>query len=293
MKQKKNTPRLTGEQAFELYYGELYADRWPLLKAALGEDNVYARLSWGKESYFLDPASLTAALCLDVTKASSLLDMCAAPGGKSLVISGIKSPSASLNSNERSPARKARLDKVIETVLPEEISSTVITSLGDAALWCKRQEEAFDAILLDAPCSSERHVLADPKYLKDWTPSRVKTLSMEQWALMSSAWRLLKKGGFLLYATCALSHDENDGRVEKLLKKFDDVNICSPDYVKEVLKGNLNNFTADVSWDSQEFSLDPLTMFSLALKTEYGFHILPDAAKGAGPLYFTLLQKKY
>ena len=63
---------------------------------------------------------------------------------------------------------------------------------------------------LDVPCSSERHVFADEKYLDMWSPSRIKSLAIEQWALLSSAYRLLRNDGFLLYSTCALNPKEND-----------------------------------------------------------------------------------
>lgn len=288
---KKSSEKLSGQEAFDLYYSNLFDSDWQELKESLLKENIYLELSWKKESYFLDPASLTAAMCLNVKEADTILDMCAAPGGKTLVLSGIKKTSAGLNSNERSSSRKGRLDKVVSSVLPEEISSSVITSLSDASLWCKRQSEAFDSILLDAPCSSERHVLADLKYLKTWSPSRIKTLCMEQWALLSSAWRLLKKGGYLLYATCALNKDENDGRISRLLKKFSDVNICSKSYVEEVMKNNFKSFSGNIKSSGKNDEFDIEKLFSSAVKTEYGFHILPHKSYGAGPLYFTLLQK--
>ena len=240
----------------------------------------------------MDPGSIAAAMCLPVEGASVLLDMCAAPGGKTLVLSGIKNSDCILKSNERSAPRKARLDKVVESVLPEEISSAVVTSHSDGALWCKRESEAYDSILLDAPCSSERHVLADSRYLDDWSPSRIRSLSMEQWSLMSSAWRLLKKEGFLLYGTCALSRDENDGVVSKLLKKFDDAEICSGEYVHEIFLHNVSSFSGIMKSERAENVCDYLKkIFSLAVQTEFGFHIRPDCADGAGPLYFSLIKK--
>ena len=126
------------------------------------------------------------------------------------------------------------------------------------------------------------------KYLEQWTPSRIKTVSMEQWALLSCAFRLLKKNGFLLYATCALCPQENDGVVSKLLKKFPDVNIASKDFMKEIFDLNRKSIKADISCP-QDFSLEDY--FSFAEKTEFGFHILPDKSFGAGPLYFSLIKK--
>ncbi|MBB5219764.1 16S rRNA C967 or C1407 C5-methylase (RsmB/RsmF family) [Treponema rectale] len=292
MKQKDSEKKLTGARGFDEYYKALYGERWPVLKEALFRENIYVELSWNRESYFMDPGSIVAAMCLPVDGAEKLLDLCAAPGGKTLVLAGIKNKECSLKSNERSAPRKARLDKVVESVLPEEVLPAVVTSHSDGALWCKRESEAYDSILLDAPCSSERHVLADSKYLNDWSPSRIRTLSMEQWSLMSSAWRLLRKEGFLLYGTCALSRDENDGVVAKLLKKFDDGEVCSLEYISGIFARNVSVFSGTMKSELSENVSEYLKkIFSLAVKTEYGFHIRPDCAEGAGPLYFSLIKK--
>lgn len=96
-----------------------------------------------------------------------------------------------------------------------------------------------------------------------------------------------EKNGFLLYATCALCPQENDGVVSKLLKKFPDVNIASKDFMKEIFDLNRKSIKADI-FCPQDFSLEDY--FSFAEKTEFGFHILPDKSFGAGPLYFSLIK---
>lgn len=286
---KNKIQKVFGQEAFEHFYSEIFTERWDMLKTALAQETLHAELSYKNcESYFLDPASIVAALCLPVKDSEKILDLCAAPGGKTLVLAGNKNDDAVLFSNERSPSRKARLSKVVESSLPPEISCNVKVSLSDGASWCRRESECYESILLDAPCSSERHVLNDKKYLEQWTPSRIKTVSMEQWALLSCAYRLLKKNGFLLYATCALCPQENDGVVSKLLKKFPDANIASKDFMKEIFDLNKKSIKADILCP-QNFSLEDY--FSFAEKTEFGFHILPDKSFGAGPIYFSLIKK--
>ena len=286
--------KLTGQEAFEKHYGELFDLRWEKLKQALEGENVYAKIQWENQSeYFLDPASICAALTLPVSSAGKILDMCAAPGGKTLVLSACKKSDAVLYSNERSPERKARLVKVVTQTLPPEISSSVFTMCSDGALMCKKESESYDAILLDAPCSSERHVLADMKYLKEWTPSRIKTLSMEQWALISSAWRLLKENGFLLYATCALSPQENDMIIQRLAKKFPQAYIPSQQETDEVFSTNLSALEKilELPFTQEETASYIQKIFFSADKTQFGRHILPDKASGCGPLYFSLIKK--
>jgi 16S rRNA C967 or C1407 C5-methylase (RsmB/RsmF family) len=275
MKQKQNThkEKLRGAAGFELYYAALFGGRWDALKLALAADPLYVEWkSGGCESYYLDGGSVSAALSLPLAGAKRILDMCAAPGGKSLVLASLMDRDAILTANERSPERKNRLIRVCDSNLPEEIRKRVIITCGDGARLCLKQHELYDCILLDAPCSSERHVLADEKYLSEWTPSRIKTLAIAQWALLSSAYRLLRNGGFLLYSTCALSLSENDDVVLRLLQKFSDVHM--------VRSSSLPEYGAFCS-----------AVLPAGELTVYGRQILPDVHCGAGPLYYCLIQK--
>lgn len=275
MKQKDRQKKLSGGDGFEQYYSSLFGGRWQKIKSAFQNEPDY--VEWkacGESSYFLDSASVRAAVSLPLSGAKNILDMCASPGGKTLVLASNMDSDANLLSNERSLDRKKRLDRTIETCLPEKIRSRISTSCKDAAKLCLESENKnhYDRILLDAPCSSERHVLADPKYLSEWSPSRIKTLSVAQWSLLSSAWRMLSSNGFLLYSTCALSPDENDNVVSKLLKKFDDVEILEP----------------EISLEYKKFSARNLPDYE---KTQFGAQILPDVSNNAGPLYFCLIHK--
>lgn len=278
MKQKDKKP--IGSQGFEEYYGSLYGERWPLIKEAFSKENqaVEYKVPGAEKSYFLDSASVLAALSLPLDGADNILDLCAAPGGKTLVLASRMGDNAKLSANERSPERKHRLATVVETCLPSEISERITVSCSDGSTWCTRQTECFDRILLDAPCSSERHVIADPKYLNTWSLSRIKTVTMEQWALLSSAYRLLAVGGILLYSTCALCPQENDEMIERLYKKFNkdgdafSILEANPD-VKEIEK------CTEIKLPQWE-------------KTKYGYMIMPDKQSGAGPIFFSIISKQ-
>ena len=275
--------KLRGADGFEEYYSSLYGERWPALKAALLKESKPLPLVCfaGAPQYFLDAASVLAAITLPLQGAKNILDMCAAPGGKSLALASRMDSDASLLCNERSFERGQRLRRVIAEHLPQDVQSRVQFLCGDGAVMCKKQEAVYDAILLDAPCSSERHVLNDPKYLADWSPARVKSLAMQQWALLSSAYRLLKDGGFLLYSTCALDPTENAGVAARLLKKFPQARAVSLEEVlalQETGKKEIGGF----------FDAAALPKFEAQ---ELGFSILPDAQDGAGPIYFCLFNK--
>lgn len=287
MKNKKI--KLLGKDGFNSFYTEVFKERWENLKENFTQDTIHAEICFkGCESYFLDPASIVSALCLPIKKAERVLDMCAAPGGKTLVLAGNLADDAIQFSNERSPQRKARLVKVVQNSLPLEISERIKTSCSDSSSWCRREKENYDSILLDAPCSSERHVFNDSKYLNEWTTSRIKTISMEQWALLSCAFRLIKNEGYILYSTCALAPQENDEIIRKLKKKFDNAIIVPKEELKDIFKENLAEYKGKISVPK---NYDLFDMFSKAEETEFGFHILPDYANGAGPIFFCLIKK--
>ena len=277
MKQKQI--KLSGKEGFEKYYQDLYGTRWQELKKSFQKETntVEYFVKGAQNPYYLDSASVLAALCLPVKNAQKILDLCAAPGGKTVVLASRMDKETELFANERSASRKTRLQNTVNTCLPLEINSRIKVSCSDGAVWCKKQSECFDRILLDAPCSSERHVFLDSKYLDQWTPSRIKTVTMQQWSLLSCAFRLLQKNGIMVYSTCALCSLENDLIIEKLLQKFnkenDTIQVLPIEYDKEEIK-------SFCSADLPEFE-----------KTKYGAQILPDIQNGAGPIYFSIIKK--
>jgi 16S rRNA (cytosine1407-C5)-methyltransferase len=269
---------------FETYYLDIYGSRWAQLRECLLSPSAPVPYAEGlTRPYMLDHASVLAAKTLRLPGADSgtvaanadsgapgseILDACAAPGGKTLVIASImgrNSPPGGLRllANELSAERRRRLADVLDAHLDKERRERVIVSGFDAAAQGGRKSEQgrFSAILLDAPCSSERHVIQSEKHLAEWTPSRPRFLARRQWALLSSAFLLLKAGGSLVYATCALSPEENDAVAARLFKKYGNAAVLDePDFAE-------------------------------GEKTEYGRIILPDACGGMGPMYVVRVRK--
>ncbi|HOJ99957.1 MAG TPA: SAM-dependent methyltransferase [Termitinemataceae bacterium] len=245
-------------EAFETYYQHIFQHRWPLLRESLlTEGPGWAYTTNLIRPYWMDRASVLAAESLVLPTEGEILDACAAPGGKSLVIASRMERGVRLLSNELSRERRRRLVEVLDTHLPATIREQVTVSGFDAAaLGARRTEwERFGAILLDVPCSSERHVVKDPAALAQWSPARPKMLSQRQWALLSSAFLLLKPGGCLVYATCALTPQENDEVFRRLIKKYGDrLQLAKPDFPE-------------------------------GEETEFGRHIFPDTSGGMGPMY--------
>jgi 16S rRNA C967 or C1407 C5-methylase (RsmB/RsmF family) len=125
----------------------------------------------------------------------------------------------SLQVNEFSLKRSQRLKQVLEQYLPEELVNSITLTTHDAKNFGRHCPEKFDAILADVPCSSEEHLIKDPKYLDDWKPKRTKRLSQDQFSILCSCIDALKPGGRLVYSTCSLSPLENHKNLEKLVTK--------------------------------------------------------------------------
>jgi len=250
---------------FDEFYSELYAERWTTLKQSLLADEVKVQRSCfaGHAHYFMDQASIRAAEALRVQPGDQVLDICAAPGGKTLILLERLQGKGSLIANEWSRDRRGRLEKVIEDHVPAEYRQCVQVTGFDGNQFGLKKENTFDRVLLDAPCSSERHLLHDDPTMNDWKESRTKQLAMRQYSLLCSALLALKPGGTLVYSTCSISNLENDGVIERLLKKKSD----------------------SVILDSDVSDLRDLE------KTQFGFQIFPDCAQGAGPIYFSRLKK--
>jgi 16S rRNA (cytosine1407-C5)-methyltransferase len=212
----------------------------------------------------LDKASVLAALSLRLPQKGLILDACAAPGGKSLVIASRMSNETELLCNELSAERRRRLVNALDEHLDAEARSKVKVSGFDTAAQGGRKSEhgRFSAILLDAPCSSERHVINDENALAKWTSARPRSLAQRQWALLSSCFLMLEPGGALVYSTCALSAEENDEVMARLFEKYKGIALPGePD-------------------------------FSEGEKTEYGRLILPDKDGSMGPMYVARAEKK-
>jgi 5-methylcytosine rRNA methyltransferase NSUN4 len=210
-----------GPAAFDQYYAELFQDEWPRLKEALLTDSSKTEVKFAPEcpAYLMDPASVHVAQALEIQTGETVLDMCAAPGGKSLVLLRESQGKIHLRLNDLSVARVERLKRVLQEHLPADIYKTVRISRGDAISIGIRSPSHFDRILLDAPCSGERHLLNSPKHLQEWTLSRSKNLARRQYGLLCSAALALKPGGRLVYSTCTLNKIENEDVIERFMKR--------------------------------------------------------------------------
>lgn len=235
----------------------------PLFDKSLGE-LVQSKNQQGLRQYYvMDPASYFCAQFLRAAPGESILDMCAAPGGKTLIILENLGKTGELWANEISKQRRERLTQVIKDYVPMENRPQVFVKGKDGLKYGLDFPKKFDRVLVDAPCSSERHVLKKPNELEKWGPKRTKKLAGIQYGLLCSAALACKPGGTIVYSTCSLSPLENDGVVEKFLKKKSEqveLVIEKHEYFKSTKYGLISL--------PLDFNIGPIYMTKFLKKTE-------------------------
>jgi hypothetical protein len=263
--------RRRGPEGFDIHYRDLYGGRWDAIRTAMQGEPEYARLeACLVKPFFLDPASVAVAVALEVSPGHEVLDMCAAPGGKTLVLACRLEGTGSLVANERSSARRARLHRVLaEHLSPADRASIRVTG-HDASRWGLYEPNRYDRILADVPCSSERHVLNAPAALRQWSDSRTRRLAQAAYAIACAAVDSLKPGGVAVYSTCALSPGENDGVVGRLLERSRGLIQIQREWLPSAHPDR-----TPILWET----------------TEFGWTAMPDRNSGAGPMYFARLCK--
>lgn len=164
--------------------------------------------------YPINPSSVAAVRCLAPEPAEEVLDLAAAPGGKTLQLAAMMKNTGRIAAVEPVKKRFHRLRANMQRCGV----SNVQYYLADGRGVGRKVPERFDRVLLDAPCSSESRIrLEDPDSYRHWKLRKIKECSRKQRSLLRSAYQALKPGGRLLYCTCAFAPEENELVVQHLL----------------------------------------------------------------------------
>jgi 16S rRNA C967 or C1407 C5-methylase (RsmB/RsmF family)/NOL1/NOP2/fmu family ribosome biogenesis protein len=183
---------------------------------------------WHAGTYYVQEASsmciefVLTHLC-DLSRPVRVLDLCAAPGGKSTAMAGLISAESILVSNEVIASRTHILEEnIIKWGLPN-----VIVTQNDARDFGKLKEY-FDIILVDAPCSGSGLFRKDPDSVREWSSEQVMLCSQRQKRILADIIPSLKKGGLLIYTTCSFSQEENEEMEDFLMQQFPLDNMAVP-----------------------------------------------------------------
>ncbi len=186
--------------------------------------------------YFQEPSAMAAVPALKIKKGAKVLDLCAAPGGKSTQAAAALAGEGILVANEIIPSRAKILSENIERM---GVRNAVVTNETPERLLQKYPEE-FDFVILDAPCSGEGMFRKEPQAVTEWSISHSETCATRQQYIADCAVGMLRKGGRLVYSTCTFAPLENEGVADYITEKYPDMHLVNVD-----IKGVSDGFDKD------------------------------------------------
>lgn len=225
--------------------------------------------------YLMDAASILPVLALDVQPTDSVLDLCAAPGGKSFLILQLLRfhEGGSLHCNDSAYARICRLRDVLQLNFPRDIAQHITVTKMDGTT---KFPTAYNKVLVDVPCNSDRHVVTEDEnnlFKISRTRERLDLVDLQK-DLLISAIRSCVPGGSIVYSTCTLSPAQNDGVIQA---------------------------AAEELWETSEmeFAVQDLSNLQHALshtfkfhdRTKYGLTVLPTLLNNFGPSFVAKLRR--
>lgn len=199
------------------------------------------RVSWANEAYYFDenvrpgkhpyhemglyyiqePSAMSAAALLAPKPGMRVLDLCAAPGGKSTQLATYLGDSGLLVSNEINTQRSRILSQNIERM---GIKNAIVTN-EDSFVLASHFPGFFNAIQVDAPCSGEGMFRKLPEAIEQWSMENVAICAARQKEILDNAAVMLKPGGTIVYSTCTFSKEENENVIEYFLERHPDFTL--------------------------------------------------------------------
>jgi len=165
-------------------------------------------------------SSMVPPLVLDPRPGEKVLDLTAAPGSKTTQLACLMANQGTLTANDDNPIR---VEKLKANLSMQGATCARVLSPGDGGLVWKQDQEGYDRVLLDAPCSSEgRFQLDSPSTFSYWKEDTNRRMAKDQRRLFKSAFLSLRPGGTMVYSTCTFSPEENEGVLQWACETFGD-----------------------------------------------------------------------
>ncbi|MBN1544492.1 RsmB/NOP family class I SAM-dependent RNA methyltransferase [Candidatus Woesearchaeota archaeon] len=168
--------------------------------------------------YVQEAASMIPPIVLDPKPGERVLDMCAAPGSKTTQLASMMQNKGVIVANDITAVRLAALGINLQRCGVRNVITTQMQGY-------RFKEIEFDKVLVDAPCSGTGTIRKSLKTIEMWNPRLASHLAKTQKSLIRAGFNVLKPGGTLVYSTCTLEPEEDEGVVDFLLKEFPDAKV--------------------------------------------------------------------
>ena len=186
--------------------------------------------------YMQDPSAMATVAALTDLEGLTVLDCCAAPGGKTGQLCAAVGTDGVVFANEYESARA----KILYSNLERLGCTNVITTNVDTATFRDEYQEYFDVVLCDAPCSGEGMFRKNDRAIEEWSVGNVLMCAERQREILSNVIGCVKKGGRLLYSTCTFSLEENEMNVAWMLDNWRDLELLDvPEALKNATSGGV------------------------------------------------------
>uniref|UniRef100_A0A8C8RD72 5-cytosine rRNA methyltransferase NSUN4 n=1 Tax=Pelusios castaneus TaxID=367368 RepID=A0A8C8RD72_9SAUR len=226
--------------------------------------------------YLLDAASLLPVLVLNVQPGDLVLDLCAAPGGKTLALLQTGC-CRQLAANDISASRVSRLRKVLDSYVPKAVGSNVRLTSWDGRNWGELERDTYNRVLVDVPCTTDRHSVMeeDNNIFHRLRMKERQMLPMLQMQLLLAGLLAAQPGGEVVYSTCSLSQLQNECVVERAVELAE-------------IQFNISVHVEDLSYFRSVFQ----DTFSFFKDCRLGELVLPHLTANFGPMYFCKLRRE-
>lgn len=203
--------------------------------------------------YMQEPSAMAPAAYLAAQPGERVLDLCAAPGGKSTQIAADLRGEGLLVANEIHPARAKILSENMERM---GIANAVVVN-GTPQQLRRQFGTFFHRIMVDAPCSGEGMFRKQEEAMEEWSPDNVRMCGERQDEILEEAYHMLLPGGRLVYSTCTFAPDENEGSISRFVGRHPDMQIEPVAKAEGMCDGNpqwYENFAAHGCEDAPEIT---------------------------------------
>ena len=234
--------------------------------------------------YIQEPSAMAPAAYLDAQPGEKVLDLCAAPGGKSTQIAAAMQGEGILISNEIHPARAKILSENIERM---GIRNALVTNESPQTL-SKVFVEYFDRIMVDAPCSGEGMFRKNENACEEWSPENVTFCAERQQEILECAAGMLRPGGRMVYSTCTFAPEENEGTICRFLQNHPEFHVVPVKRYEGMAAGRAEWLQESISQDRGESGL-----ITERVKKELGdtIRMFPHQLQGEGH-FVAVLEKE-